>query len=105
MTSGKPGTAGSRTSVVLDKELRSKLFMLSQALNTDMGEIIRKAIKIFYEYTWMYAEETGNEKVIKLLELAEDKDVWETGVKADKIEEYARSKIKEGQVPSRRTGE
>jgi oligoribonuclease NrnB/cAMP/cGMP phosphodiesterase (DHH superfamily) len=100
VVSGKAGTAGTRTSVVLTKDQKSKLFMLSQALNADMGDIIREAIELFYEYTKEYAIKTNNTKVLRLLELAEDSDVWETGVKLSEVKKYAQKKIEEGDIPA-----
>lgn len=96
----------SRTSVVLDKELRTKLVMLSQALSADMGDIIRKAIEVFYEYTRKYAEEKGKNNILKILDLAEDESLWKPEAEIDEIGEYALSKIKKEGVtlPAEKTG-
>lgn len=96
----------SRTSVVLDKELRTKLVMLSQALSADMGDIIRKAIEVFYEYTRKYAEEKGKYNILRILDLAEDESLWRPEAEIDEIGEYALSKIKKEGVtlPAEKTG-
>jgi len=94
--SRKMSSTSSRTSVVLDTSQRMKLFMLSQALKADMGDIIREAIDLFYYYTKKYAEDTDNDKIKKLLELAEDVEVWDTGVNVEKVKEYAKKSIDEG---------
>jgi len=98
-------SVSSRTSVILDKELKSKLLMLSQALNADMGEIIRRSIRVFYEYTKKYAIETNNKKILRLLELAEDKELWDTEAKVEDVEKYALDKIEKGEtLPPDKTG-
>ncbi len=89
----------SRTSVVLDRELRSKLFTLSQALGTDMGDVIRRAIKVFYEYTRMYAEQHDIRSLKKWLEIAEDEELQRIEAKIEDIEKFALEKIAEGEAP------
>ncbi len=91
--------SSTRTSVVLDGELRTKLYVLSQALGTDMGDIIRRAIKVFYEYTRMYAEQYDVKSLKRWLEIAEDKELQKVGASIDDIENFALRKIAEGESP------
>ena len=99
--SASDSSSSTRTSVVLDNKLRAKLYMLTQAFNAEMGDIIRTSIEIFYEYAKRLTE--GNEKVQKLLELAEDPDIFDTGVKLKDVQEFALKEIREGRLVEKKS--
>ncbi len=91
---GKGKIETTKTSVVLDEDRKRKLFMLAQGLDAEMSDIVKRALDLFYEYTVMYAKKTNNRRLLKILELAEDKELWESKANLDDVFNFAKEEIK-----------